>query len=123
MNKFGSGPKLPTMAPRKPLRAEILWGCESGGSPRFPSDFGTIYARRHSQDPKPMEAFCMAVSSAVDRVWILDEYFLLPDNSRSSDSRILKILDWLHADLVASDIRVLTKKHDVITEEVLVVVY
>jgi hypothetical protein len=66
-----------------------------------------------------MEAFRKAVSSAMARVWVVDEYFLVPDNAKSSDGRIFTILDWLHPDLVASDIRILTKKDDAITEEAL----
>lgn len=119
MSKFGLAPKLPAKEPHESLKAEILWGCESGGSPRFPSDVGTIHARRHSLEPKPMDAFRKAVSSAMARVWIVDEYFLVPDNAKSSDGRIFTILDWLHPDLVASDIRILTKKDDAITGEAL----
>ena len=119
MNKFSSGPKLPEEVLREPLKTEILWGCDSGGSPRFPVDLETIHTRRFSQDPKPMAAFRKAVSSAVARVWVVDEYFLAPDNDKSPDGRIFTVLDWLHVDLIASDIRILTKKHDEIPEEAL----
>jgi len=47
----------------------------------------------------------------------VDEYFLVSDKGVSSDGRILTILDWLHDDLVASDIRILTKQHDEVTED------
>lgn len=119
MNKFDSSLRLPTKPPRTPLKTEILWGCERGGSHHFPRDMETIHARRYSPDPKPLEAFRMAVMNAVDRVWIVDEYFLVPDKGVSPDERILTILDWLHPRLVASDIRILTKEHDEITEDTL----
>lgn len=117
MRKFGSGPKIQEAI--EPLKAEILWGGESGGSPYFPNDFGTIHARRHSNDPKPMNAFRNAFRNAAHRVWVVDEYFLAPDNNRSPDGRICTILEWLHDGLIASDIRILTKKHDEISEEML----
>ncbi|WP_208596192.1 hypothetical protein [Vreelandella aquamarina] len=56
--------------------------------------------------------------NAVERVWVVDEYFLMPDQGKPDD-RILMILDWLHPGLVASDIRILTKAHDEINEEML----
>ncbi len=46
----------------------------------------------------------------------MDEYFLAPDSRASLDKRILAILDWLHIDLVASDIKILTSQHDEVTE-------
>lgn len=61
----------------------------------------------------------MAVMNAMDRVWVVDEYFLMPDRGANPDGRILTILDWLHLSLVASDIRILTKKHDDIDEDTL----
>ena len=119
MNKFDSSLRLPTKPPRTPLKTEILWGCESGGSNHFPRNMETICARRHSVAPKPLEAFRIAVMNAVDRVWVVDEYFLVPEGDTSPDGRIKTILDWLHTGLVASDIRILTKKHDEINEVML----
>lgn len=119
MNKFSSDLRLPEKPQRQPLKAEILWGCEAGGSHHFPRDMEAILARRRSPDPKPLYAFGVAVMNAVDRVWVIDEYFLTTDRSASSDGRILTILDWLHTGLVASDIRILTKKHEEITEDTL----
>mgnify|MGYP000850255984 CR=1 FL=1 len=117
MSRFGSAPKLPPKAPRRPLKTEILWGCEKGGSPRFPSDCETISTRRRSPNPRPLDAFRDAVKNAAERIWVVDEYFLVSDKGVSSDGRILTILDWLHDDLVASDIRILTKQHDEVTED------
>jgi len=119
MNKFSSGLRLPTKPVRTPLKTEILWGCENGGSGQFPRNMETILARRYSADPKPLNAFHTAVMNAVNRVWVVDDYFLMPDRGASPDGRILTILDWLHTGLVASDIRILTKKHDEITEDAL----
>ncbi|WP_139253430.1 hypothetical protein [Burkholderia ubonensis] len=78
----------------------------------------TIHTRRNSLDPKPLEAFRSAVSNAMERVWVVDEYFLMPDKGKPDD-RIETILEWLHPQLVASDIRILTKKHDEIDDDVL----
>lgn len=119
MSRFGSGLKLPTKPPRRTLKAEILWGDENGGSYHFPKDMATISSRMYSFDPSPLEPFRKAVISAVERVWIVDEYFLVSDREKNSDKRITKILDWLHVDLIASDIRILTKQHDEITEKTL----
>ncbi|MCP1445516.1 hypothetical protein J3D54_004648 [Pseudomonas sp. GGS8] len=119
MSKFDSGLRLPVKPPRTPLKTEIMWGCESGGSHHFPRDIETIHTRRHSPAPRPLEAFSKAVSSAVDRIWVVDEYFLKPDTSVQPDGRILTILDWLHAGLVASDIRILTRMHAEVPEDML----
>lgn len=119
MSRFSSALKRPPKIPRTPLKTEILWGCQEGGSPHFPRDLATIYARRHSLNPRPLDAFRNAVEKAAERIWIVDEYFLIPDNDVSSDERILAILNWLHTDLVASDIKILTSQHDEVTESVL----
>ena len=119
MSKFDSGLKLPTRPLRTPLKAEILWGCERGGSSHFPRDIETILTRRRSPVPKPLDTFRIAVMNAMDRVWIVDEYFLVPEGVASSDERILTILEWLHIGLIACDVRILTKKHDEINKNVL----
>lgn len=116
MSRFGLALKLPPKTPRTPLKTEMLWGCEEGGSPRFPSDFETIRTRRYSPNPRPLDAFRNAVEKAAERIWVVDEYFLVPDKGVSSDGRILAILEWLHDGLVANDIRILTKQHDEISE-------
>lgn len=118
MNKFNTSLKLPTHAPSAALKKEILWGCDSGGSHHFPKDVNTIHSRRNSLYPRPLEAFCKAVMNAMDRVWVVDEYFLMPDRGKP-DERIQVILNWLHIGLVASDIRILTRKHEEIDEEML----
>jgi len=119
MNKFGSNIQIPKKSARSQLKPEIIWGCDGGGSAHFPRNFETINARKHSPNPQPMRAFQQAVREAQDRVWVVDDYFLVPDKDRSSARRVETILDWLHDDLVASDIRILTKKHDQITEKTL----
>jgi len=119
MKEFGSNLQLPTKPARLPLKTEILWGCERGGSHHFPKDMETIHARRNSTDPKPLDAFRIAIMNAVDRVWVVDGYFLMPDRGGGADSRILTILNWLHPNLVATDIRILTRKHSEIDEDML----
>jgi len=88
MSKFNSTLRLPAKPPRAPLKTEILWGCELGGSPHFPKDMETIHVRRNSHDPRPLETFRIAVMNAVDRVWIMDEYFLVPHKRASREGHI-----------------------------------
>lgn len=118
MRRFGPNIQFAPEPERPPLKTEIFWGCDSGGITYFPKDLAAIHSRRHSQDPKPMDAFSKTVSGALERVWIVDEYFLLPDKGRPDD-RILTILDWFPLQLVASDIRILTKNHEEISEDML----
>lgn len=118
MNKFPSGLTLPDKAPRTTLKTEILWGCELGGSPHFPKDIAGVHERFYASDPRPLDTFRRAVIEAVERVLIMDDYFLLPDKGEPEE-RLSIILDWLHPRLVASDIRILTKKHAEIDEELL----
>lgn len=110
MIKPASGPTLASKPPRVPFQNEILWGSESGGSPRFP-DMQTIYSRKGALEPMPMLAFSSAVSASVERIWIVDEYFLVPPDKAEADSRIRKVLEWLPTYITASDIRILTKDH------------
>ncbi len=119
MTRFSSKFSLPPKPPRTSLRTEILWGCESGNSRHFPIDVQAIHARRYSLDPSPMNAFRDAVMRAVERVWVVDEYFLVSVNGARADARIRRILEWLHDGLVASDIRILTKKNQEVTEDML----
>jgi hypothetical protein len=85
---------------------EIFWGSQDGGCNHFPADMSVISHRKFSEIPMPLHAFGRAVSEALDRVWIVDEYLLKPDSMLGN--RVEQILKWLHIDLVASDIRFLT---------------
>lgn len=116
MTSFGSPVALAPLAPSPP--PEILWACENGGSPCFPGGIATIYARRHSLSPRHMDAFQAAVRKARTRVWMLDYYLFLPDTG-SPDDRILTIVDWLHVDIVATDIRMLTGEHREVSADAL----
>jgi len=112
----------PTSIPESftPLpQAEIMWGCERGGSPHFPSDMDTIIARKRAHAPEPLQAFIQAVKQAEKRVWLMDNYFLAPDNKRKPDDRIQAVLEWFHAGLIASDIRILTSDHAEVTADFL----
>jgi len=116
MTSFGSPVALAPLAPSPP--PEILWAGENGGSPRFPEGIATIYARRHSHSPRHMDAFQAAVWKARSRVWMLDEYLFLPVTG-SPDDRILTIVGWLHVDIVATDIRMLTGEHSEVSADAL----
>ncbi|WP_084488310.1 hypothetical protein [Pseudomonas sp. CFII64] len=117
--KFNNPAKVPARPERPFPKTEILWGSQDGGSSRFPDGMEAVSLRRFSGDPTPLKAFGRAVSEAVERVWIVDEYFLMPDNKIPPKTRINKILEWLHVDLVASDIRILTKPHQEIDSDMI----
>lgn len=119
MNKFTSSLILsPPMSETK-LRGEIIWGDENGGIAHFPQDIASINYRKKVISPRPLDAFKYVVSKAVERVWIIDAFFLIPDHGPDWDSRILSILDWFPLRLEASDIRILTKEHQQINDEML----
>ncbi|WP_413437135.1 hypothetical protein ACFDAU_11990 [Sulfuriferula sp. GW1] len=119
MSRFGPSLQIATQ-PQRPLPdKEILWGSQDGGCNRFPEK-DAISERRYSDNPMPLLAFGRAVSEALDRVWIVDEYLLMPDEKKGDSveqvkhrvlRRIEKIVEWMQPELVASDIRFLTKHH------------
>lgn len=95
---------------------EILWGSQGGGQNCFPTSVAA-WERKYSSDPIPLHEFGKAVANAQERVWIVDEYLLMPDKGKGSPAdRIDKILTWLPVWLVASDIRLLTKRHQEVSE-------
>lgn len=109
-------PKVERPFPEK----EILWGSQDGGETRFPTST-SAWERKHSCDPVPLQKFCKAVAEAQERVWIVDEYLLIPDKGKGSAAdRIDKILTWLPLWLAASDIRLLTKQHQEVGESELI---
>lgn len=120
MSKFGPSIKI-APRPQRPLpEKEILWGSQDGGCNRFPEKREAITERKFSGDPAPLIAFGRAVSQALDRVWIVDEYLLMPDRKKGDSdrhvrekilSRIEKLLEWMHLEIAANDIRLLTKHH------------
>jgi len=89
---------------------------------RFPETLERIIERKYSGDPAPLIAFGMAVARALDRVWIVDEYFFMPDEKTTQmvHMRIAKILTWLPSTLEASDIRILTKTHREVAADALI---
>jgi hypothetical protein len=117
MKTFSSPINVPKPVARPLPDKAILWGSEQGGAERFPAAMHEIMQRRHAEDPVPMKAFGKAASMALDRVWIVDEYFFMPGKHKyfsvkeTIDARIVRILDWLPSTLQANDVRILTKKH------------
>lgn len=106
------------IAPRaeRPFPAkEILWGSQWGGQACFPTSIAA-YERKFSTDPVPLQKFGKAVTDAQERVWIVDEYLLKPDRGEPA-TRIEQILTWLPLGLAASDVRLLTKHHQEVTED------
>jgi hypothetical protein len=104
--------------PERPFPAvEILWGSQDGGQNRFPTS-AEAWERKYSGDPVPLQKFGKAVADAQERVWIVDEYLLTPDKGKGSPTdRVDKILEWLPLWLSASDIRMLTKRHQEVGEK------
>ncbi len=95
----------------------IFWGSQVGGESKFPS-IQDAWNRKNCASPEPMKAFSDAVINAQERVWIVDQYLLIPDGKNSNcEKRIEEILKWLPVELAASDIRLLTKTHQEIKEE------
>jgi hypothetical protein len=120
MSRFAPAIKVSETIQRPIPEKEILWGSQGGGCNRFPLNRETINERRFADDPMHLQAFGRAVSDAQARVWIVDEYLLMPDTKTSDNtekvkqkihSRIATILHWFPLQLVASDIRFLTKHH------------
>lgn len=111
---------------RRPLPAkEILWPTypgygDGGGSDSgiFPS-LTAIKARRAAPLPQALKAFVEAAWTAQDRILILDDYLFKPekDQDQSRQSRYDQILSWLPKDLVANDVRFLTKAHEDLPEQ------
>lgn len=123
MKQFASGVQV-AGSPKRPLpKTEILWGSEDGGVTRFPLEITQLVERKYAADPAPLSAFGRAVSAALDRVWIMDEYFFIPHGSKGESiqtkiaARLQRMLDWMPHSLEASDIRILTKQHDEITDD------
>lgn len=115
------GPKIQRPIPEK----EILWGNQDGDCNHFPVGLETITERKFSDTPMHLKAFGRAVSEAQERVWIVDEYLLMPGEKKRDSaekvkqkiqSRIATIFQWFPLTLVASDIRFLTKHHAEIEE-------
>lgn len=106
-----------SIAPKaeRPFPAKrILWCSQVGGQNRFPTTH-EAWDRKYSGNPVPLLAFGDAVADAQERVWIVDEYLLMPDSGNPAE-RIDQILAWLPLWLAASDIRLLTKQHREVDE-------
>jgi phosphatidylserine/phosphatidylglycerophosphate/cardiolipin synthase-like enzyme len=109
MKGFGLGISIAPKAERPFPAKKILWGSQGGGENRFPTP-DEAWGRKYSGNPAPLKEFGDAVADAQERVWIVDEYLLMPDNGKPAE-RIDQILKWLPFGLAASDIRLLTKRH------------
>lgn len=112
----GFAPSI-SIAPKaeRPFPAkEILWCSQGGGQGRFPTQ-DEAWGRKYSGNPVPFQKFGNAVADAQERVWIVDEYLLMPDSGNPAE-RIEQILTWLPLRLAASDIRLLTKQHREVAE-------
>lgn len=116
MKGFGKSFEIAPAAERPFPESRILWGSLDGGSNRFPTK-DDIFSRLNLECPPPLKEFGRAVSEAIERVWVVDEYFLMPDGKVDPEDRIFQILEWLHADIEASDIKILTKPHKEVGKE------
>ena len=117
MKGFVLGIAIAPKAERPFPAREILWGSQEGGQNRFPTS-AAAWERKYSNDPVPLQKFGKAVADAQERVWIVDEYLLMPNKGKGSPAdRVDKILTWLPLSLAASDIRLLTKRHQEVSED------
>lgn len=117
MKRFALGISIAPKAERPFPAREILWGSQEGGENSFPT-LDEARSRKYSGNPAPLQKFGNAVADAQERVWIVDDYLLIPD-SGSPAERIEQILTWLPLWLAASDIRFLTRRTLGVDESVL----
>lgn len=110
MNKFPSKISTASRVEIPFPEKEIIWGSQEGGCNYFPRTIDAITERKFSNDPLPLQSFGQAVRKAQERVWIVDEYLFTPDKGKLNN-RVEQILNWLQLDIVANDIRLLTKYH------------
>lgn len=108
MKAFTPGISIPPKVERPFPTKKILWGSQEGGQTRFPA-LGEAWDRKNSRNPTPLKEFGDAVSDAQERIWIVDDYLLKPDNGNITN-RIEQILGWLPLSLAANDIRLLTRQ-------------
>lgn len=120
MSRFGPSIDIAPQPPRPLPDKEILWVSQDGGCNHFPAEMGAITERKFADIPMPLFAFGRAVSQALDRVWIVDEFLLMPGKRKGDSdgqfkqkihSRVDLILEWLHVGMAANSIRLLTKHH------------
>lgn len=114
MKEFALGISISPRAERPFPAKKILWCSQEGGQNRFPT-LDEAWNRKYSGNPVPLLEFGDAVADAQERVWIVDEYLLMPDSGNPAE-RINQILTWLPLWLAASDIRLLTKPHREVEE-------
>lgn len=117
MKKFAPSITIATKIERPFPTKGILWGSQEGGQSRFPTP-EEARGRKYSGNPVPLQKFGNTVACAQERIWIVDEYLLMPD-SGNPEERIDQILAWLPLGLAASDIRLLTKQHQKIDKDAL----
>lgn len=111
MKGISSDFRIAPKAERPFPEREIIWGSQDGGQPYFPT-LASAYERLNSAYPTPLQKFGRVVSEAQERIWVVDEYLLMPDKEKGNPGRrIDEILSWLPEDLAASDIRLLTRNH------------
>lgn len=115
MKGFVSNIATASKAERPFPNKEILWSSQAGGQACFPTS-AAAYERKYSADPVPLQQFGKTVLGAQERVWIVDEYLLIPDSGKPA-KRIEQILTWLPLSFAASDVRLLTKQHQEVGED------
>lgn len=118
MKKFTPGIITSSSESKIELQTKIIWGDENGGSDCFP-DMTSISYRKGMKEPRPFDIFGKAVGNAKKRIWIIDAYFLIPDDGPDWSARIMNILEWFPPRLEASDIRILTSEQREIDDEML----
>ncbi|HQC85410.1 MAG TPA: hypothetical protein PLN82_06045 [Rhodoferax sp.] len=85
MKGFAPGISIAPKAERPFPAKEILWGSEEGGQNQFPTSTAA-WGRKHSSDPVPLQKFGTAVADAQERIWIVDEYLLIPESRSPAEA-------------------------------------
>jgi hypothetical protein len=117
MKGFAPGIAIAPRAERSFPAKEIIWGSQDGGQNRFPTS-AAAWERKYSIESVPLQKFGLAVADAQERVWIVDEYLLMPEKGKGNPAdRVDKILAWLPLWIAASDIRLLTRRHQEVGED------
>lgn len=114
-------PKINTSKQVSRLEKQILWPAQkefgnlsNGDLSKFPK-MEAIVSRKHAISVDPLQTFWASFSSAQKRIWIIDPYFFEPENNKGNrQDRIKFVIDKLHENLDAYDIRIVTKSHNTI---------
>lgn len=113
--KSTSAVSTTTQSARSTLVPTLLIACEAGfgsshhhGDRQHLPDLTAIKARKASNPATQLQTFAQAVHNALERVWIIDPYLLIPDKGADRDRRIQQVQAWFEHGFAGKDVRILT---------------